>query len=518
MIKDYSLRVLLFEVTQKCNAKCDHCGSRCDIDSEELLTAEEILACLRDVKENIGTDVMINISGGEPLMRKDLFEIMTEGSGMGFDWGMVTNGVLISDAVIEKMKTSGMKTITISLDGLRETHESLRHLPGSYDVILRNLRKLKDADFLDHIQVTFTSNSRNVREFPALYEELDKIGLDSIRTSIVDPIGRAEDNLDLAVSAEDIKFITDFIVKVNAQHRTPVVWGCPHFLGNLLPGRDFDCFAGIHAASVLYNGDIFVCPNVPRKDFLIQGNIKTDSFSEKWKNGFEYFRNRPVSEKCKGCEYFDKCVGDSLHTWDFEKNEPRFCYRDTFSKTADYKDYIRIKYPELGITEISGEDVGEVIYIEPDAYKELRSLFHMGRRNPYSMYEQQAGLVGFRTGDSWVVKYVFPSLTVRINEDTAKFASDTLKHAVRETEIIRKNFPYSDDRDDFIGDGLVFLGFAHSHPLQRELQYSTGDENIHNYLMKKLGHYMGILINPEEDLIGAYSGKEIKQAGLRIIE
>ncbi|MBR3438200.1 MAG: radical SAM protein, partial [Clostridia bacterium] len=78
----YPLYTLLIEITKKCNAACDQCGSRCDINSEEILTKEQILSAMRDLKENIGTYTMINISGGEPLLRKDLFEIMTEITAM----------------------------------------------------------------------------------------------------------------------------------------------------------------------------------------------------------------------------------------------------------------------------------------------------------------------------------------------------------------------------------------------------------------------------------------------------
>ena len=95
---------LLIEITKKCNAGCEHCGSRCNLSGEDILTKEDILALMMDIKANIGTDIMVNISGGEPLMRKDLFEIMGEVSKLGFDWGMVSNGVLITDEVIQKMK------------------------------------------------------------------------------------------------------------------------------------------------------------------------------------------------------------------------------------------------------------------------------------------------------------------------------------------------------------------------------------------------------------------------------
>lgn len=344
------LRILLIEITKKCNARCDQCGSRCDDSGEELLTKEDIIHTLEDIKENLGTDAMINISGGEPLMRRDLFDIMSEVSRMGFDWGMVTNGTLITDQVIRNMKESGMKTITISLDGMEKTHEELRHLPGSFRRIIKSIIKLKREQFLDCLQVTFTANSRNVYEIADLYSLLERIGIDSIRVSFIDPIGRAEDNRELLLDKEQMQW-----------------------------------------------------------------------------------------------------------------------------------------------------------------------LFHTGAKHPMSMFEQQMGLVGFKVDDNYVIRYVFPSCINRLAADLAIFNRHTLKQAEKETNIIKRNVKISDDKKKPITGELRFLGFIHSHPIQKELQYSIGDEKIHKKLVEKYGDYVGMLINPGEDVIGAYYGKNIRQANLKLL-
>ncbi|MCR5742386.1 MAG: radical SAM protein [Lachnospiraceae bacterium] len=513
------LRILLVEVTQKCNASCDHCGSRCDIHSAEVLTAEDILGVFRDVRDNIGTDVMINITGGEPLMRRDLFDIMGQAHDMGFDWGMVTNGSMIDDNIIEKMRSAGMRTITISLDGLAHTHETIRHLPGSFERIMKSLKKLKDAAFLDCVQVTFTSNRKNYREFPKLYERLEQIGIDSVRTSIIDPIGRACDHSELLMGREEIRFMMDFANRVNAAGRMPVIWGCPHFLGDKLENRHFFCFAGIYAASILYNGDIFVCPNVPRRPELIQGNIKTERFSEVWKNGYDYFRHRVLPEKCETCKYRDDCAGDSLHTFDFDRKAPNFCYKEIFDvNIGKYENWLKKHYGSVEITEISPDEPAPAIYIEPGAYEEIKSYFHMGVRHPLSMFEQQMGLVGFKVDGDYIVRYAFPSVIEAKAADLAVFTPGTLSHARKQTAIIKRNVMHSDWADMPGNDRLRFLGFIHSHPMQEELCYSVGDEIIHKSLYKKFGDYIGLLVNPEHDLIGAYvGGDDIVQGNLKIV-
>ncbi|MBR6940804.1 MAG: radical SAM protein [Clostridia bacterium] len=521
----YPLCSLLIEVTKKCNAACDQCGSRCDIHCEELLSGDDIINALTDIKENIGTDVMINISGGEPLMRKDLFDIMTRAVALGFDWGMVTNGSLITDKVIEDMKKSGMKTITISLDGLRETHESLRHLPGSFDKIINALKRIREENFVDHLQVTFVANKRNVYEFEELYAILDKIGLDSIRVSNIDPIGRALDNQNLLLNREELLYFTSLVNKFNSgKGRTRIVWSCPHYLGDMVNHRRFFCFSGIYGASILNNGDIYVCSNVPKRPEFIQGNILKDSFSEVWKNGFKFFRNRPLPAKCKDCEYKDDCKGDSLHTMDFNTDTPLFCYRDMIAKQKfeDYKKSLFERFPDTEFCEISGDDENAPeIIIEPEAYELISAYFHPGKKHPLSMYEQQMALIGFKIENNFVIRYVIPCDDKLRSEDMAIYTPKIKKYIDKELKIINNNYYGSSDRTVCGSEPdnkkpMRFFGYIHSHPIQEELQYSTGDESFHRMMIKAQGEYIGILINPSLNVIGAYCGKDIKQARLII--
>lgn len=515
------LRVLLFEITKRCNAACDHCGSRCEIEGEESLTKEDILNTLRDIKQNIGTGVMLNISGGEPLMRKDLFEIMTEATALGFDWGMVTNGALITPDKIALMKASGMKTITISLDGLQETHNNLRHIPDGFNRVIDALKMLKQANFLDCLQITFTANHKNVYEFPEIYRIMRRIGIDSIRLGMIDDIGRASDNRGLMLTKEEMEFLFWFANKMNKRGKLPIEWGCPHYFHNKADKRGFLCFAGIYAASILANGDIFVCPNVPRRPEFIQGNIKKDSFSRVWEEGFTYFRNRPLPEGCKGCKYEKQCAGDSLHSMDFDTDTPKFCYHKIFEQDQHqrYQAFLEKKYGRLIKEQVGDDMTAPRVIMEPGAYADLRAIFHMGSKHPVSMYEQQLGLVGFKLGRDYVIRYVFPDDGHNRYKDFALFRKDNWNKALRETQVIRDNYYYSDDKADYVGTGgLRFLGFAHTHPIQSELRYSVGDEALHRRMSKLLkGNYIGILANPADDTIGAYVGEQIKQGNLILL-
>lgn len=142
---------LFWETTLRCNAKCKHCGSRAGehVNIDQELTTQEIKDTFNSIaKRYCADEILINVTGGEPLLRKDLFEVMTYAKKLGFHWGMTTNGIQINDEIIEKMKSSGMETISISVDGLRDTHNEFRGVPNSYERIIKNVEKLKKANFL----------------------------------------------------------------------------------------------------------------------------------------------------------------------------------------------------------------------------------------------------------------------------------------------------------------------------------------------------------------------------------
>ena len=104
----YPMRTLFWETTLRCNARCEFCGSGCGdcMDFPDELTTDEICSALSDVAKAFDPhDIMLNITGGEPLLRRDLFTVAEFASGLGFPWGMVTNGSLITPEIIEKMET-----------------------------------------------------------------------------------------------------------------------------------------------------------------------------------------------------------------------------------------------------------------------------------------------------------------------------------------------------------------------------------------------------------------------------
>lgn len=332
--KRHTLIDLFWECTLTCNAKCKHCGSSAEkkkYDGE--LTTEEIKTAFKQIANDMdASKILINVTGGEPLVRKDLCEVMEYATNeLGFHWGMTTNGILLNEENIQKLKKANMSTISISIDGLEETHDKFRGVSGSYKTIINNIKKLRKADFAKHIQVTTVFHKENINELDELYNIMVELNLDSWRLVSMDPIGRANENDELLLNGKEIKQLLDFIRAKKSNKKLELLYGCPGFLGleyeKEVRSHYFCCRTGINVASILYNGDLFVCPNVPRRKELIQGNIRTDNFKDVWDNKYKEFRheNRTKCDSCEKCENWEYCLGGAFHTWDFGKNRQNKC-------------------------------------------------------------------------------------------------------------------------------------------------------------------------------------------------
>ena len=208
--KEHKLIDLFWECTLTCNAKCKHCGSSAENKKyDDELTTEEIKNAFKQIANDMDANkILINVTGGEPLIRKDLYEVMEYATNeLGFHWGMTTNGILLNDENIKKFKKANMETISISIDGLEETHDSFRGVHGAYRIIIDNIKKLNKANFVKHIQVTTVFHKKNIDQLDELYYIMKDLKLDSWRLVAMDPIGRAKENSNLLLDGEELKKI-----------------------------------------------------------------------------------------------------------------------------------------------------------------------------------------------------------------------------------------------------------------------------------------------------------------------
>lgn len=193
------------------------------------LSTEEIKNAFKQIANDMdASKILINVTGGEPLVRKDLCEVMEYATNeLGFRWGMTTNGMLLNNENIEKLKKANMETISISIDGLQDTHDRFRGVPGSYNTIINNIKNLKKAGFVKRLQVTTVFHKENINELNELYNVMLGLELDSWRLVSMDPIGRANENDELLLNGQEIKQVLDFIKSKKKNKKLELTYGCP---------------------------------------------------------------------------------------------------------------------------------------------------------------------------------------------------------------------------------------------------------------------------------------------------
>jgi radical SAM protein with 4Fe4S-binding SPASM domain len=272
-------------------------------------------------------DITVVITGGKPLLRKDLVLCGKTLRAHGFRWGIVTNGYGYTPDIHAELLTAGMGTITLSLDGLEYTHNWLRANKKSFENAVKALDLIVSSQGLTYDIVTCV-HRKNINELPDLKQFLLSKKVKAWRLFTIAPIGRAVNNNDLALTAEELKQLMDFIVSSRMNDAINVTFSCEAYIGHYeTQVRDscFFCRAGINIASVLIDGSISACPNINRA--FVQGNIYDDQFLEVWDNRFEIMRNRTWTKTgmCKYCKEYKNCTGGAMHLWDEKKDNILVC-------------------------------------------------------------------------------------------------------------------------------------------------------------------------------------------------
>ena len=335
IIKNPPLRNLFLELTLRCNENCIHCGSKCsEFSILPELSVERYKKILDDVKRDFDiSKIHLDVTGGEPLLRKDFFEIMSHANVLGYRWGMTSNGTLITDEVADKLRECGMQTIAVSIDGMEETHDRLRGRRGAFKETMAGLDVLIRNGSFQHIQVTTVVNRQNIGELSEMFGMFENIDITSWRVINIEPMGRAKEHSELVLTENEYRYMFDFIKERRAAGY-PVTYGCSHFLGLDYERevRDwyFLCNAGFYTASITANGDIVACLDIERRPELVQGNILKDNLKDVWESRFEIFRSdlSDKNDKCKACPECKFCHGGAYHSWDYDKNEQAVCFKD----------------------------------------------------------------------------------------------------------------------------------------------------------------------------------------------
>ena len=329
------LMTLFFELTDACNMSCIHCGSRACPDNNRYISPVTVKKVLDEVaKAYDPTKILVCFTGGEPLLHPDFYAFSAYATSLGFGCGITTNAALITEDVAKKMRDCGVRSVSVSIDGLKENHDWFRGHSGAYEKAMRGVENLLGVGGI-YTQITTVVHKKNISELEALLGEVERSGVHSWRPVCLDPIGRALEHNDLMLSREEHKYLLEFIEdKRNVKRKAlEVTYGCSHYLTDKFEGKvrdhTFFCGAGLTVAGILCNGDIFACLDIARHERLIQGNAEKDSFVSVWENGFTEFRRdrSELCEKCSQCKEREFCAGDSAHTWDYDNNEPLICLK-----------------------------------------------------------------------------------------------------------------------------------------------------------------------------------------------
>jgi radical SAM enzyme (rSAM/lipoprotein system) len=329
--KLHELKLIFWESTRRCNLNCLHCGSDCsknyffpDPPFKDFL---EAIAPVKAAYPN--TAITVAITGGEPLLRNDLAECGRALIKNSFGWGIVTNGYAYTREIHTQLLDAGMGAISVSIDGLEDSHNWLRGNAESFRRAMEAVRIIVPSAERLNFDIITCVNSRNLGELDKLRDLFISEGVPAWRLYTIAPIGRARNNPALRLNPGEIETLLDFIARSRKECAMDIVFGCEAYTGpyeEKVRPYGFFCRAGINIASVLADGSIAACPHISR-DF-IQGSIYHDRFIETWYTRYAPFRRRQWTRRtgpCAVCRHFRQCLGGAMHLWSGKDGELLTC-------------------------------------------------------------------------------------------------------------------------------------------------------------------------------------------------
>ena len=322
----------VWEITLRCNSKCIHCGSRAGSARSDELNTEEALKLVKDLHACGYKGVAL--MGGEPLVRKDWFEIAKEVKKYKMDLSIVTNGLTVVEN-IQKLKNLDVDCVSLSLDGGKpETHDYLRGIKGAFEKTLSAINRLQKERLPTSI-ITAVSK-KNLKEIDLIKQLILDRNI-SWQIQLAVPIGRFPK--ELLISREEYYALAMFIainVKKYSYRRLPVIGAhCFGYFSRFIPNLGLTpwvgCQAGYSVLGIQSNGNIKGCLTLP--DDFIEGNIRTQSLKEIIFNPHAFGYNRKFEKKdlkgyCHNCDIVNQCKGGCLGTkYAINSQDAPYCLR-----------------------------------------------------------------------------------------------------------------------------------------------------------------------------------------------
>ncbi len=201
--------VVVWNMGRRCNLKCIHCYAQSrDIEYEDELTTQQGKELIDDLAQ-FGSPVIL-FSGGEPTMRKDLPELAMHARDKGMRAVISTNGTLIDEKMAKVLKDIGLSYVGVSLDGMRETNDKFRGVPGAFDAALQGMRNCKKEGI--KVGLRFTINKKNAQDIPAIFDLLEKEGIPRVCFYHLVYAGRGSKLVEEDLSHEESRRVVDLIM------------------------------------------------------------------------------------------------------------------------------------------------------------------------------------------------------------------------------------------------------------------------------------------------------------------
>jgi heme d1 biosynthesis radical SAM protein NirJ len=325
---------VIWNLVRRCNLTCKHCYSiSADIDFPGELDTAKVLEVMDDLR-GFHVPVLI-LSGGEPLLRPDIFDISQRAREMGFYVGLSTNGTLIDETMIDRIAAVGYDYVGISIDGIRETHDRFRQKQGAFEASMHAIRLCRDAGI--KVGMRFTPTQDNAHELPKLLEVMEQERVDKLYVSHLNYGGRGNRNRRSDVVHQTTRWVMDLLFDVcwsdvKAGRKREFVTGnndadgvyLLHWVQRNLPERlDYmrrrlvqwgGNASGVNIANIDNLGNVH--PDTFWWNYNL-GNVKERPFSEIWADTSDPLMAglkaspRPLKGRCRVCRYQDVCGGNT---------------------------------------------------------------------------------------------------------------------------------------------------------------------------------------------------------------
>ncbi len=319
-----AIRLVAWETTRRCNLSCVHCRAAAEDHFYENELATDAAMQLMDQIREVGQPIII-LTGGEPLLRPDIFEIAAYGTQIGLKMVMAPNGTMITPENAAKMRESGIKRISISLDGsTRESHDKFRGVDGAFDGALNGIKFAKEAGIEFQINTTITKT--NLDQIPKILSLAESLGAVAHHIFLLVPTGRGKYIVDQEIDAVEYEKTLNWFYDQREKTSLQLKATCaPHYYRILrqrakqegkqvtfeshgLDAVTRGCLAGTGFCFISHIGEVQTCGFLDVKC----GDITKSTFKEVWTNSEVFNKLRDFNAldgKCGVCEYRKVCGG-----------------------------------------------------------------------------------------------------------------------------------------------------------------------------------------------------------------